>query len=89
MSIYGAAAGTPSASPAPEKTAWCRRFPQLPHHLQRRRGSQAGTLRLTGETWRFEGAAERTLILLQDFARAGSGFDSLVKSCFPDLFKPN
>jgi hypothetical protein len=43
----------------------------------------------TGETWRFEGAAERTLILLQDFARAGSGFDSLVKSCFPDLFKPN
>ena len=42
-----------------------------------------------GETWRFEGAAERTLILLQEFSRAGSGFEALVKGCFPALFKPN
>ena len=41
------------------------------------------------ETWHFKGAAERTLILLQDFSRAGSGFEALVRSCFPALYKPN
>ena len=41
------------------------------------------------ETWRFEGAAERTLVLLQNFARAGSGFEALVRGCFPELFRPN
>jgi hypothetical protein len=43
----------------------------------------------TGETWRFEGAAERTLTLLQEFSRAGSGFEALVRGCFPALYKPN
>lgn len=41
------------------------------------------------ETWHFKGAAERTLILLQEFSRAGSGFEALVRGCFPALFKPN
>jgi hypothetical protein len=43
----------------------------------------------SNETWRFEGAAERTLILLQEFSRAGSGFEALVRGCFPTLFKAN
>ena len=43
----------------------------------------------TGESWRFEGAAERTLILLQEFSRSGSGFEALVRGCFPALFKTN
>jgi hypothetical protein len=42
-----------------------------------------------GENWRFEDAAERTLILLQNFSRAGSGFEALVRGCFPELYRPN
>jgi hypothetical protein len=41
------------------------------------------------ENWRFEGPAERTLTLLQAFSQAGTGFEALVRNCFPALFKPN